>query len=96
MNTTVSDGLVINIIGGLNFNAVPLLAKDNHRLIEQNQKVVFDLSQVTSSDNTGVALLVSLAGHAKNTGKVVSFINLPQQLLTLVEANGVKDVLPLF
>lgn len=96
MNTTVNnDGLIINIIGELNFNTVPLLTKDNRQLIDQNQKIIFDLAQVTSSDNAGVALLVYLTGYAKNISRDVSFVNLPQQLLTLAEANGVRDILPI-
>ena len=94
MNVVDKDGIV-HISGELNFVTVPMLSKNNRSLITNNSEVIFDLSQVTVSDNTGVALLISLASYAKNMGKKISFINLPKQLLELAEAGGVKEILPI-
>ena len=85
----------IQITGELNFMTVPELSKANRALICHNSKTVFDLSSVTSSDNTGAALLVSLSSFAKSLQKEVMFINLPKQLMDIVEVVGVKDLLPI-
>jgi phospholipid transport system transporter-binding protein len=90
-----AEGKVVRINGELSFATVPLLSKSNRSLIQQNPYTIFDLSQITSSDNTGVALLVSLASFAKSIRKEVAFTNLPKQLLDLVEAVGVREILPI-
>ncbi|HBC71571.1 MAG TPA: hypothetical protein DCZ38_02155 [Coxiellaceae bacterium] len=94
MNVVDKDGIV-HISGELNFVTVPMLSKNNRSLITNNSEVIFDLSQVTISDNTGVALLIALTSYAKDMGKKISFINLPKQLLELVAAGGVRDILPI-
>lgn len=91
----IDEDITVHLIGDLNFTTVPALTKDNQNVILKKPRVIFDLSKVTSSDNTGVALLVTLAGFAKNIQKEISFVNLPEQLLDLVEAVGVKDILPI-
>jgi len=95
MHISADDVIIVHINGELNFATVPVLGKNNRNLILKNQRIVFDLSQVTSSDNTGVGLLVALASFAKSIRKEVSFINLPEQLLDLVEAVGVREILPI-
>ena len=40
-------------------------------------------------------LLIALTSYAKDMGKKISFINLPKQLLELVAAGGVRDILPI-
>jgi anti-anti-sigma factor len=86
---------VIFIDGELNAVTVPVLDKNNRMAIIQNSSLVFDLSRVTSSDNTGVALLVVLASFAKSKDKTVKFINLPKQLKDLIRAVGINDILPI-
>lgn len=87
--------VIVNVEGELSFNTVNSLSEKNHILIEQHQKITFDLSQVTFSDNAGVALLVVFASYAKKLGKEVLFVNLPRQLLVLIEAGGIRDMLPI-
>jgi anti-anti-sigma factor len=92
---TYESDTVFSIGGELNSSTVLILDENNRRLIKQSSKLIFDLSQVTSSDNTGVALLVVLTSFAKSQGKELSFINLPKQLQDLVRAVGVSDILPI-
>jgi anti-anti-sigma factor len=96
MNIAVSSGgIVVQISGELSFTTVSVLCKDNLSLISKNQNIIFDLSQVTSSDNAGVALLVSLTSFAKRVHKEISFINLPERLLDLIVEVGVREILPI-
>lgn len=90
-----NDYPVVYISGPLDFDTVPVLNASNRSLIAQTPQIVFDLSQVTTSDNTGVALLVALTSYAKGVGKKITYINLPQQLLELIQACGVREMLPL-
>ena len=95
MSIDSNSGITVHISGELTFVTVPALSKDNRKLIAKNQRVAFDLSQVTSCDNTGVALLVALASFAKSLRKEISFVNLPEQLLAIVDAVGVRNILPI-
>ena len=92
---TVANGITVHLSGELNFATVPSLNKSNRNMILKNSRVIFDLSQITSSDNAGVALLVSLASFAKSSHKEILLINLPEQLLDLIKAVGVENILPI-
>lgn len=91
----MSDDITIHLSGELNFATVPALNNSSRNVILENSRVIFDLSQVTFSDNTGVALLVTLVSFAKSVQKEILFVNLPKQLLDLLEASGVKNILPI-
>ncbi|EKE00757.1 MAG: hypothetical protein ACD_21C00284G0022 [uncultured bacterium] len=89
----INDVGNICISGELSFATVPELNRRGCEFIKQNASLVFDLDKVTLSDNTGVALLVAWARCAKRMSKKISFINLPQQLLDLVKASGLGEIL---
>lgn len=91
----VNDLGNICVSGDLSFATVPKLNQHGHVLIKQNICLVFDLTKVTFSDNAGVALLIAWARYAKSINKKILFINLPKQLLDLVVASGLRDILPL-
>lgn len=83
------------VVGELSFNTVTTIRARGCQLIYASPQPVFDLSNVSSSDNSGVALLVLWARYAKNMGKVVWFINLPSQLLDIAELMSLKNLLPI-
>jgi anti-anti-sigma factor len=91
----VSDTNNINVNGELSFATAAELNRRGCVFIKQSFSPVFDLSRVTFSDNSSVALLVAWIRYAKSKGKKISFINLPKQLLDLIEASGLRDILPL-
>lgn len=84
----------ICVSGELSFATVPDLNRRGCAFIKQDPSPVFDLDKITFSDNAGVALLISWSRYAKNKGRKISFVNLPKQLLDLVEASGLEEVLP--
>lgn len=92
---TISDDGKICMSGELSFATVPELNQRGCVFIRQNSNSVFDLSKVTFSDNAGVALLIAWARCAKSMGRKISFINLPKQLLDLIGASGLEEVLSL-
>lgn len=81
--------------GALTFDTVSEFNKDARELIEKGKGITFDLSGIDFCDNSAVALLVSLASFARFLGKKVLFDKPPKQLLDLMEACRVKEILPL-
>lgn len=91
----INDAGKICVSGELSFATVPELNRRGCAFIKQNPSSVFDLDKVTFSDNAGVALLVSWSRCAKAKARKISFVNLPKQLLDLVGAGGLEEVLPI-
>jgi phospholipid transport system transporter-binding protein len=56
-------------------------------------QTVFDLSALKSSDSSGVAVLLEIHRQAVKAGRVVSFINLPVSLKSLLTLYGVDALL---
>ena len=83
----------LEIGGELSFTTVPNINKSGLVFIKQTDNPVFDLSSVSFSDNSGVALLISWKRCAKKLNKQVTFINVPKQLMALVVASGLKEIL---
>jgi phospholipid transport system transporter-binding protein len=81
------------ISGELSFTTVPTINKSGLDFIKQTNNPAFDLNQVSFSDNSGVALLISWRRYAKKLNKQVTFINVPKQLVALVMASGLKEIL---
>jgi phospholipid transport system transporter-binding protein len=79
--------------GELNFSDAPKLELLGCKLIHDSFMPVFDLAAVTSSDNAGLALLVAWVRCAKKLNKAVKFLNIPKQLLALINASGLQTVL---
>ena len=99
----VMDSIIVNekdyicLSDALSFGTVPELNKKGRRFIEKSlqQLVIVDFANVTSADNAGVALLISWVRYANSIDKEISFINLPKQLMDLIDANALNDILPI-
>lgn len=88
-----SEGRFI-VIGNLNFQTVPELNSRGKQLIAASPKPIFELNNVTSNDNSSVALLVSWTRFAKSLRKSILFLDPPEQLQDIIEASGLKGILP--
>jgi phospholipid transport system transporter-binding protein len=85
----------LEIIGELSFNTIPKLRNIGCHFITKNERPIFNLQQVISEDNSGVALLMAWTRFAKKLGKNVYFINLPNQLRDVIKLSGLEDILPI-
>lgn len=85
----------LEIIGELSFNTIPKLRHIGYHFITKNEQPIFNLQQVISKDNSGVALLTSWTRFAKKLGKTIYFINLPNQLQDVIKLSGLEDILPI-
>jgi len=83
------------IAGEVTFDTTPSLYKEGCHLINAHNDLVFDLEQVIASDNSGAALLTSWTRYAKEENKTINFINLPSQLLKILELTNLHRLLPI-
>ena len=84
---------IVPITGELSCATVPVVNKNIRKIIKREADITLDLSQVTSTDNSGVGLLVALAEYAKKMDKKLSFTNLPKQMLDLLEAFNAQELI---
>jgi ABC-type transporter Mla MlaB component len=54
---------------------------------------VIDFAAVSRVDSTAVALLIELKKHVQKSNKTVSFIHLPETLLTIARLSQVESIL---
>lgn len=66
---------------------VTLLLADSNDLIE------LDLGQLTHSDTSGLALLLSWLRRLAQNNKSMTMTNIPQQLKTIAQVSGVLELL---
>ena len=72
--------------GDLHFSNVMMLLKKSIPLIDQCHALTFDFSKVTSSDSSGLALIVEWIKLSKRQNKPVYFKNLSKDLLAIATA----------
>lgn len=92
----VSDGC-FRIKGQLSFNSVFDLWQENKEELfaQKNDNIDIDFSQLSRSDSSGIALLIEWYREAIKKGKIITFSNLPEQMLHMVEICGLDEFLPL-
>ena len=95
LQITLQQNNLIAFNGELNFTAV------NAAIWEQSKTLIdvaatdfsVDFSGVSSSDSTGVALLVSWVRHAKSLNKTIHFIHIPKQMLAIIRVSGLEKLI---
>lgn len=86
-------GQSLVVSGCLNFATVMSVWKNSLPLLAKNSKLHFDLSQVTTANSAGLALLLEWVKWAKQQKKSIQFDHIPPQLLSVAEASGVEKLL---
>lgn len=87
-----NGGFVIS--GLLVFETVAELAKQgNQKFKDAGETVELDLSGVSKSDSAGLALLVEWRRSAQRRKQVLTFSNIPKQILDIAEISGVRQLL---
>lgn len=61
----------------------------------EKKSLVVDLEQVLTVDSAAVSLLLVWVRQAQSNGSDLSFINIPENLLSLANLYGVTEMLPL-
>jgi phospholipid transport system transporter-binding protein len=81
------------LVGELTFDTVPDRWEESGSLFDDSAAVVVDLAGVTRADSAGLALLVGLVRRAKQSGKSLTFRNIPDKLLAIARVTGVETLL---
>lgn len=93
---TTSDKLW-KITGALSFNTVKnLLNRSKKLFLAKTKEIEIDLSAITSSDSSGLTLLIEWQRLAKKHQKTIRFKNLPKQLINmahLAKLDGILDII---
>jgi phospholipid transport system transporter-binding protein len=80
------------VTGALGFTTVTPLLAVGAAAIAQGRAAVIDLSAVTGSDSSGLALLIEWLSVARGAGRTLHYENIPAQLHQLARLSDV-DVL---
>jgi len=80
------------IHGELTFDTVQQLNIRGCQLIDASPLPIFDCKQVSNSDNSGLALILSWIKYAKSVHKSIQFFNIPPQLLAIAKVSGLQDI----
>ena len=83
------------VVGELTFDSVPDLWQQAVKLFANSPDLQLDLSGVTRSDSSGVAMLVGWLREARERQREVSFINTPDQMTAIIRVSGLEQVLPI-
>ena len=81
--------------GELSFQSVPALSKHIEELLQENSELVIRLDNITRADSAGVAMLLEWLRQARQQGKSIVFLDIPQQMLSIVRVSGLDSILPL-
>lgn len=85
----------LSLEGELSFETVVQLLGEIRRLLDKDTEIRVDLQGVSRADSAGLALLVEWMRIAKELGKSIQFLNIPQQMLAIARVSGLDQVLPL-
>ncbi len=89
----VEDGDRSRVAGPLHFTTVTHLLPPGIDAIDAGRAAVIDLAGVTSSDSSGLALLIEWLSVAKAASRVLRYENIPTQLLQLAKLSEVEELL---
>jgi phospholipid transport system transporter-binding protein len=81
------------VAGTLGFTTVTPLLPLGATAIEQGQAAVIDLSAVTGSDSSGLALLIEWLSVARGAGRTLRYENIPTQVHQLALLSDVDALL---
>lgn len=81
--------------GDLTFTTVQGLHQAGVRMIDDaDGTITIDLSGVERADSAGVALLVEWVRTAREAGKGIRFLRVPDQMCAIARVSGVATILP--
>jgi phospholipid transport system transporter-binding protein len=89
----VLDGDRSRVTGSLHFTTVTALLPEGVAAIDGGRAAVIDLANVTSSDSSGLALVIEWLSVAKAAGRPLRYENIPSQLQQLARLSEVEELL---
>lgn len=83
------------IAGPLTQETVMVALSQCSALLPPQTPVTFNLKGVTDCDSASLAFLIALMRAAKASRTVLSFSNLPKQMMDLSQVSGLNGILPI-
>ncbi len=82
--------------GKLNYETVPFLWQQSQDIFRDLKcPITFDLSKITQSDSSGVALLLAWTRDFWRQSQTIQFVHLPSQMLAIIQLGGLTSILPI-
>jgi phospholipid transport system transporter-binding protein len=87
------DGERASVVGALHFTTVSALLPLGVAAIEAGRAATIDLKGVTTSDSSGLALLIEWLSVARGAKRTLRYENIPTQLHQLARLSEVEELL---
>ncbi|MEX2327082.1 MAG: STAS domain-containing protein, partial [Pseudomonadales bacterium] len=84
----------ISVRGCLDVESVGACKDAGVRLFDDLDEIVIDLGATEARGSAAVALLIAWQREAGKMGKPLLFRNAPEELLSIAQACGVRDIVP--
>ncbi|HYC34887.1 MAG TPA: STAS domain-containing protein [Usitatibacter sp.] len=87
---------VLQLTGALSFETLPTVLAQSAEYTSRTDlpdRLTIDFAGINAVDSSAVALLLEWRREAQRLGKVLLFVNLPQNLLALATLYGVVDLI---
>jgi phospholipid transport system transporter-binding protein len=81
--------------GELDAHSATILWAEAKRLFKEQAPMKIDLSHVSRSDSAGVALLVEWLRDAQTQHWRLQFVNVPPQMLAIINVADLEELLPM-
>lgn len=81
--------------GELDAHSVSILWAEAKRLFSKQAPTNIDLSHVSRSDSAGVALLIEWLRDARAQHWSLQFVNVPPQMLAIIDVADLEELLPM-
>ena len=83
----------IKVQGVLDFDTVPVLAKEAVKLLQNMNEAQVSFADVADSNSAGLALILEMKRTMQKNKKRISFTDLPEQILIMASAYGINEEL---
>jgi phospholipid transport system transporter-binding protein len=88
---TRHDGTV-EISGRMTFETVPdFLRQTSDWLNVGSGALIIDLNRVSKTDSAGLALMVEWQGLARERGRALKYVNIPEQVQRIIHVSGLEQ-----
>ncbi len=88
------DHQVCQVSGELDFSNVMSLYRKSLPQLEAREKLVFDFSQVKTSDSAGLALIIEWIKFAAVHNKSIQFNHVSSDMMSIAKAAGLDHFIP--
>jgi len=89
------EAQTFRVSGEMTLDTATQVIAETESIFDSAAKLDIDLADVSRADSAGLALLITWMRQAKESGKTISFYNLPTQMQAIARASGLDEFLPI-